>query len=908
MLKSMNIKKESYNAQQLSPSFKRIILYFNLTDCFDSLIELEKLQDLKLLSQNTIYSEFEVQSECHYQQSLHFYYFQKLVQENKIDEIDIFNLTILRINLLKLAQQFGKCYIKVVIQYNNIIIQNNQNLIEKHINQLFDGFLTEQQEVILVSSNLKQKKVICYLRKPIIHQDIIQINSLNFKDIIFQDLVSQIFQCKEFNSQFISHLQSSYGYFQFEYNDFCSVGFECYLYIQDQLEVLSYQILKNVQMFQYNINELLELPNSLKGQNLKDEDIHQFQKLLNSLIIRFWQILNEKNISISIIIKQIHWAIQYWEPRILNRLRNLAQKNLSFSTYANKEKIFIFQFEQIIEAYQEKQKIFQDETQDETLSSFLKQDFEMISNQCAVEVQYFDTHLPYRFKLFQKSNTISNQQKPIQKTNICVLGLTKTGKSTLLNILINPENITIIDHGNRMHFSTIDKQNGIEISQTCQSETKSIVDQEIDDFVFTDTPGFEDTDRENRLINQIKIFSQLQRSPQIIFLILIDGSKLCENKNNLQSTIEHINLFFGEKLFESQLENFIIPVFNRLESDTMKYINNIWDKEIEANISNDNISYFLKAIKNRIDKERYIQLLNASKYFDETEIQNLIKEKQKIQDQITQLLRDNRISEQLISLNQQVIQLQEQIDNKSTQKPQINYELLKGIKSRIFDQCRQLQNEQKQQQAKIGFNLELNAEMKESYDIILQYQDQICQRLLKQVTDVIINNILNDHSRNVDDVINLCSQLSNIVQNFKKQENISVFAFFDSLIQQFHNLFINQRLVMDLIDKLKSVNNLSQFINNGQKIQNISVQYLEDELELVKKSSSQVQNNQQIKNSKFRNKWKKLRISFFKFIRLVEKAQTLEQSTKLRYERLRMIILKDEYEQLKKSQAPILNQ
>ncbi|CAK56909.1 unnamed protein product (macronuclear) [Paramecium tetraurelia] len=604
-------------------------------------------------------------------------------------------------------------------------------------------------------------------------------------------------------------------------------------------------------MFQYNINELLELPNSLKGQNYSDEDIKQFQKLLYSLIIRFRQIINEKNQSISTIVEQIQQTIQYWEHRILNRLRSLARNNLSFSSYANKERIFLFQFEQIIEAYSEKQKLFQDETQDEILSSFLKQDLEIISKQCAVEIKYFDTHLPYRFKLFQESNRVSNQQKPIQKPNICILGLTKTGKSTLLNILINPENITISDNGNRKHFSTIDKQKGIQISQTCESETKSTFDREIDDFVFTDTPGFEDTDRENRLINQIKIFSQLQRSPQLIFLILIDGSKLCENKNELYSTIEHINLFFGDKLFESKLENFIIPVFNRLESNTMDYIKKIWNIQIEANCCNEKISYFLKAIKNRIDNQRYIQLLNASNFIDEIELKDLIQQKQKYQDQITQLINDNKISEQLGYLNKQAIQLQKQIDIKSNQSPQINYELLQGIKSNILDLSRQLQNEQIQQQAKIAFILELNAEMKESYDIILTYQDEICQCLLTQVTDVIINNLLNNHSRKVDDVINLCSLISNIIENYKSSENISVFAFFDQIIQQFINLFKNQILVMDLIDKLKSVNNLSQFINNGQKIQNISVQYLEDELELIKKSSTSLrfEVQQQIKKN-----------------------------------------------------------
>lgn len=64
------------------------------------------------------------------------------------------------------------------------------------------------------------------------------------------------------------------------------------------------------------------------------------------------------------------------------------------------------------------------------------------------------------------------------------------------------------------------------------------------------------------------------------------------------------------------MENFIIPVFNKLESDTMELIKDILEKEINDN-TNNKILYFLKAIKNRIDNNGHIELYNASYFFKE---------------------------------------------------------------------------------------------------------------------------------------------------------------------------------------------------------------------------------------------------------------------------------------------------
>ncbi|CAD8098815.1 unnamed protein product [Paramecium primaurelia] len=897
MFKKLNIQQESYDVQQKN---KRIILYFNLTDSYESLTDLNNLFNKNFTQENQIQFEFELKQESYEIESISLYYFQGFMQENSNDKIDICKLTNIRINLLKLAQQFRKCNIKIILQYNHLQILEKQYQIENHINQLFDGFLTEQKEVILLSRVVRTQQIICYLKQPIFldyFESDVKEYTLSNKDYIQRD--SLLFTCKEFNEEFIYQLHSAKGFFQFEYNDFCSIGVECYLYLRDELEVLSFLILKDIKMLQLNIYELLELPINLKNEKNQDENVKQFLKLLYSLIIRFLQIINKEQFCIQIFVQEIRQAILYWEPHILNHLKYLAQQNPSCISFTKKEKIFLFNYEQIIEWYQSKLLVFQDFTQ-ETLNSFLKKELEMISLQCSLEIKYFDIHLPSKYKLFQEINNFSNRQENIKKPNICLLGLTKTGKSTLLNILMNPNNIKIIKNGQNKYFSIINKTNDIIISQSCKSQTKQTYDREINDFIFTDTPGFQDTNSENRLINQIKIFTQLQRSPQIIFLILIDGQKLCENINDLYSTIKHINLFFGDQLIESQLEKFIIPVFNKLGLNTMEQIKNILEKEIESDYPNSQLYHFLKAIKNRIDNNGYIELLNASYFMNKQEIKNLKKQIQETQNQITNLLRDNKINSNEISqLNERVILLQNEIDIKGNK---INYDLLEKIQQQILNQCKNLSQEQTQQKQKIKFTLSLNAEMKEHYNTILKYQDEICTFLLRLITDVIINNLLNDHSRNLDQVTDLCSQIQNIIQDFKSNENISIYDFFISLSQKFINLFQNQILIQDLIKKLNSIYNISKFIQNGQAVKKISSQYLENELDLVRRSCINLHNNQNFQNFLTIKKFKEIQIFLLKLIQLDKRAERLKQSTKQQYERLKMEILKIEYDEIKKSQ------
>ncbi|CAD8129599.1 unnamed protein product [Paramecium sonneborni] len=850
MLKNQNVQEESQ---------KRIILYFNLEHSNKSLMELKNIKNLKIIFKNSTYIKFEQKQQSYVTQ---LYYFQGIFQENSNDAFDINKLTQVKINLLQLVQQFNKSQIKVILQYK-FPIQQEQQQIDQHIYQLFDGFLIQQQNIVLLQIDENQYRkfqinlfLLSKIQKRIQHS----IRIVNKKKQNLRSCQDHL-QIIQIHLQVFSNLNKMIITLQ---------PFQFYLYLKDELEVLTLLFLKNIRVFQLNIYQLLELPTNLNYEK-KDENFQQLQKLLRGLLCRFHQIINQRESNIKIIVSEIHSAILHWEPRIQNYLKYLAQKDENVNSFIMKEKIFLFNYEkvnnEVIEGYKTKELISRNFTQD-IVKSYLEKEMKIISQQCTFEIKYFDFHLPSKLKMFQELNNFSIKQNPINKTNVCLLGLTKTGKSTLLNILINPNNIEIIEIDNKKYFSIIKQFHNITISQ------------------ITDTPGFFDTDNQTRLINQVKIFTQLQRSPQVIFLILIDGQQLCENINDFYQTIEHFYLFFGDRLIESQLEKFIIPVFNKLKSNTM---NKIKDRKLKKLVHK---SY-----------QKQIEIYKASHFLYKNEIQQLEKQKMEINNKINKLLGEEKLTQEIKDLNKQVIKLQNQIDFKQNQRKQINYGLLENIKQQILNQCKYLQQEQNQQKSKIVFTLALNPDMKEYYNTILKYQDEICELLLKLITDVITNNLLNDHSRNVDDVIEQCNQIDNNIKEYKsKENNISVFSFFYSLRQKFLNVFENQRLIEDLINKLNSINNLSQFILNGQRIKEISTQYLENELNLIRQSCNNVCDNKDFKDFLSEKKYFNFQIIFFRLITQTEKAKIIKQRTKEEEEKLKMEILKIEYNELKKSQ------
>ncbi len=140
--------------------------------------------------------------------------------------------------------------------------------------------------------------------------------------------------------------------------------------------------------------------------------------------------------------------------------------------------------------------------------------------------------------------------------NILVIGHTGTGKSTLINYLLDNRLIVTLSNtkdftGIRAEIKLDQGENGPVIGNSDKAETSNIIGwrDEINKIIYWDFPGFSDNrDIGQRLQNIILARSFIQTQKSVNFLILAPHSIFDTDRDNanLPNFVENINSFFGE--------------------------------------------------------------------------------------------------------------------------------------------------------------------------------------------------------------------------------------------------------------------------------------------------------------------------------------------------------------------------
>ncbi|CAK57544.1 unnamed protein product (macronuclear) [Paramecium tetraurelia] len=446
----------------------------------------------------------------------------------------------------------------------------------------------------------------------------------------------------------------------------------------------------------------------------------------------------------------------------------------------------------------------------------IKKTLQMIISDINQQFKQFDLYLPQSLA-YVKRIIPQQQNVNLDKPYVFVLGMTRVGKSTLLNILNNPENI-IINQDKK--FDVKQKNNKILLSHSNSSSTFQMEYLEIGNFIFVDSPGLHDTDDTNRCINHINIFNSITRVSQQILLLMIDGEQLQTTKNDLIDSITLINNMLGDQQDDKYLENFIIPVFTKIRNaSTMEQIIKKWQTETMKDITDQKQLNILKIIKNAIDQENYIKIYSAERYEIHEEMQQLESEIQRMQTQYFKKKKDDK--------ERQV--LEEQIQLKQEELDKLNQEGLfqkkiQNIKEDVLGKCKNLLERKEKilkekQDIVLNFELKLTPELKYHIEKLLTYRQKFYQHLLNNITNEFITKMLFDNS------ISLNDKESEIFQTLKIKMN---------RLSDIPKELINQN-IQDQINELNQFNNIIlKYDHWDQDPQKVDFQYFQIQLRVLK--------------------------------------------------------------------------
>ncbi|CAD8098817.1 unnamed protein product [Paramecium primaurelia] len=750
-------------------------------------------------------------------------YFQNLMQNNDKQSkgLNYCELSKIKLFMKSFLQQNNFKKLNFIVQFNN---EENQEILQKKIKhrifQLFEGFFEGYQ---------KQKDifVFCLLdkqQKDYDHQNECQENNSNTKEGYIYSLnekekpsqPKQIYSSQITIEYFNNISENKINVIQMDWY-FKQIGFSCIsqkLCFINSHNLFAYQTnkLKNLLELQINLNEeakqyqkiqeylnyLKQLIQKIKGYiNVKNLNLIYFKQLCSYLqdITRFYLKILEENLNQIKDIPTISWKIEKYlseqKNNILNFNVDFTDNDMNLLDYF--KEYYTFDYLKEIIKLQEKSLIFW--------------------------FEHFESPIPQRLSYINNLIGNQNDQNNQNRLNVLVLGNTRVGKSTLLNILHNPNNMKLIQlRSGRYCFDVIDNDNMFEISHGNNSKTFSIKELQINtgksDLIFIDTPGFNDTQVEKRLINQIQMFQRINKSKQFVTLFLIDGDVLEQDKTKLLDSIEHFYLFFDNQLNMKQLEQILIPVFTKVNEAIMGEIKNKWESSTMQKCNSKQEKEFLRVIKNKIDNNQYITLFKAEKYFISS-LEQLKKDKQAIIDKMMKE-EHNEVSQKEMQDKYQKITLQ--IQNLEVNQQKIQYQIINSdinkIRDQIFSQCQVLYDQQRELNEEFNFQLKLTPSMENSLNIVLKHFSQINNYIDELISYIIINQILFKQNNSFEQIQNSLQKVEGSLNSFDKQEINSEKLWLD--LCKHLNLTIDSQFLNEYLSQIQKLEQLNQL---GKKIQ-----------------------------------------------------------------------------------------
>ncbi|CAD8125918.1 unnamed protein product [Paramecium sonneborni] len=656
---------------------------------------------------------------------------------------------------------------------------------------------------------------------------------------------NQEFQLQNIDSLLIKNLYHYRSIINGKRNDcFNEIGFQCVKYIEEEVKIIYESFNKQLESFLSDIQKLLELPINLNDEIREDKNIEQFYTKINNFLIQ----LTAKQITCQIeeqnlfrLAKDIITISQEYTTTILGNLEQIQKNEVRSYLNSRNKQILNFQFQ----FNQNDNKIltyFKEYSQNNAL---LVQQLKLIEKQCHQWIESNEEYIPQRLAYisrFVNNSPRTNQQNDY--ISFCVLGLTRVGKSTLLNLLHNPNNLIVeLTDQNTYVFNAVNTE--LTISNKCISETIEVKEIQNEDFKFTfiDTPGFGDTKGiDQQLINQINIFSRIKEQKFIMILFLIDGNQLCNCKKDLQESIQHTNYFFHNQLDAKTLKQILIPVFTKVNQNIMQSIKNKWDSEIMINCNNNNYEIeFLKIIKQKVDANQYVEILEA-KFYQNNSLQQLEMEQRSITKQITDAAIKKNYSI-LDELGVKSTELEKMIIDLQNNKEKIQYfadiDKITELKEQIIQKCVDITQNINQQQVQLNFKLKLGPEMQNTLQSVLKQINKINSFVDFLASNIIINNLINEH-RSLEEIKELILKITQNLSELNKG-NLNELEFIKIIFKQL-NLEIKQP-INDLLDQLRAIQILEEISEqNLNKKESIDFEILKKIIKKLENACEEIEN------------------------------------------------------------------
>ncbi|CAD8191336.1 unnamed protein product [Paramecium pentaurelia] len=483
--------------------------------------------DNKCLQQNEFFKIVKIKKDKHSSYLINSpYSLNRCSQED--EKIKLFSS---KINLELIFLNFKICEIHVVINYQNLLGNSEEEKLKNIIDYKFLNFgriLLKNEKISLIN---------CYGNNQFSYTYLIALksqNHLNFIEIEQQKILRNIFKKNEFlYFQILKHpIQFNYGEMSSEM-------------MKDQEQLFEF-VLNKIEQFQIQLLNLQQIP-KLKDYHELSQSLGNYLKQLNEILSLYkkpkfsfvWKIvykINHLNMNIG---SSINIQLKNLNQQLLQQF--LKMKRCTF------EDLFIKM--QLLETNHLKQI-------DEFLRKYNQYQYDdvlLVSLQnFAINVDFWNSYFKdfFESKLSQLNMISKNLQPQPQQDfekGVFFFGKSKAGKSTILNLIQNPEILTIKKVLSDYCYVVKDgQQSQFNIGDGFMSETQMIQGTKIDDVWYFDCPGFDDNISEyTRIAHRINLQNYLRKTKKVIGFLVIDGS--IKNAEVIQDTINPLYELIQDK-------------------------------------------------------------------------------------------------------------------------------------------------------------------------------------------------------------------------------------------------------------------------------------------------------------------------------------------------------------------------
>ncbi|CAK90478.1 unnamed protein product (macronuclear) [Paramecium tetraurelia] len=506
-----------------------------------------------------------------------------------------------RIILFKVLLQFKDCQYHIIVNFDNLQGETQQ----AQLNQIVDfglfnfGKLTfKVEKVTLINKGINDQQTSFCLCKDI------KKGVQDLRQVFKQQTLRYIFQQNVFYKPSIEKKREDFGPMSF--------------FLVEIMDEFAVQLTKILQNYQDKLLLLQQIPILQDEQDL-NKGIISLLKNLNDVLTQSSQYSLEITFQLFKGINEVNESHKKLINGCLSKLNTklmetfLAEKEISIENlYLPQELVNTQQLE------------FINKMLKKYVENYFKQKNVSEIKNLSYNIKCWNSYsslmvesIIQNFKQITKS--IQPGPKEERDFGVFLFGKSRVGKSTLINILKNPESLTIEKRISELCYVMKNQfQTEFKIEHGCMSETQNITSMQIGDVWYYDCPGFDDNiSQQIRIAHRISLYNYLRKTKKVIGFFLIDSSN--RDAQIIKDTIDPIYLLLKDKnqLLQDNQKWASLVLVKSKENTRRDYIEN-WDeayhKLLEGKYTfyremyqNDNLCIEFPKPKKNLSQEQILQ-------------------------------------------------------------------------------------------------------------------------------------------------------------------------------------------------------------------------------------------------------------------------------------------------------------